>query len=457
MNTLEQQILDLQTQIAAQTAQINQQATQIAVQGQAAQGQAAPPPAQGPFALSPALANRNVIDLLAAPGIKLYKSITAPLDNKFDGSAKELTLFMDELRRKSEESGWNLDLLQVSDRDPITPTNRYLLSLHRLISIEDVQAHAQVYIGTQSRLAQDSEMMYVFLQGSLAKGAKRRMALQHHEYDINGTPDGPCFLKALLSVYFVETMATNFVLREQLIDLPNAMKRYKSDVASFNQYVNEITNNLTAGGESSSDMLVYLFKAYKEVKDTNFLTYMAHKKEAYEDGTLPLTPLTVMSLALTKYNLLKSQQTWLHKTKEEDQLVALTAQLKAANSKLQDLSKVSQTPTTTRTPHPGRHNKKHYEDWCYQNPDHLETMQKDGVTYHWCKFEKRWSNHITAKCYKKIAHDKRTAAEQAKTHTRQGKHKDKKATAKALTLAKALIAMTEGADGQESYSEDDSS
>ena len=363
---------------------------------------------------------------------------------------------MDELRRKADESGWNQDLLRISDQHLVTPTLRNLLSFHRMIDIKDVQAHARAYIGTQSRLAQDSKMMYDFLQGSLTSGAKRRMALQHFEYDINGTPDGPCYLKALLAIYFVETIATNMVLREQLIDLPKAMQKCKSNVDAFNIYVNEITMNLTSGGESSSDMLVYLFKGYREVKDANFLTYMAHKKEAYEDGTLPLTPLTLMSLALTKYNLLQSQKTWLHKTKEEDQLVALTAQLKAANTKLQELSKGSRTPTTTRTPHPGKHKKKHLEDWYFENPDNLEIMIKDGITYHWCKFDKRWGNHKTEKCYKKIANDKRLAAEKARAQPHRGKHKDKKASAKALTLAKALIAMTEGADGQESYSEDDS-
>jgi hypothetical protein len=457
IDTLEQQILDLQTQIAAQTAQLTQQAAQIAVQGQAVPPPVIPQPAQqGPFALTPALANRNVIDLLSAPGIKLYKSITTPLDNKFDGTAKELVLFMDELRRKAEEYGWNQDLLQVSDRHPVTPTIRNLLSFHCLIDIEDVQAHARTYIGTQSRIAQDSSMMYIFIKDSLTKGARTKMATEHQQYDINGTPDGPCFLKALLATYFVETIATNFVLRERLIDLPNAMKRLKFNVSNFNSYVNEITLNLTSGGETSTDMIVYLFKAYREVKDANFLTYMAHKKEAYEDGTLPMTPLTLMSLALTKYNLLQSQKTWLHKTKEEDQLVALTAQLKAANVKLQELSKVSQTPTTTRSPHPGKHKDKHLDAWYFENPDNLDKMSKDGVTYYWCSYDKRWGNHKTAKCYRKIANDKRVAAEKAKSNTHRGKHKDKKATAKALTLAKALIAMTEGADGEESYSDDDS-
>jgi hypothetical protein len=200
-----------------------------------------------------------------------------------------------------------------------------------------------------------------------------------------------------------------------------------------------------------------LFNAYLKVEDANFLTYIEHKKEAYEEGTLPLTPLSLMALALTKYNLLQSQKIWLHKTKDEEQLVALTAQLKAANAKIQSLSTASHTPTTTRTPHPGKHKgKKHLDPWYFENPDGLETMSKDGVTYFWCSWDKRWGNHKTSKCYRKIVHDKEVAAEKAKSNPHKVKHKDKKGKAKALTLAKALIAMTEGADGEESISDDDS-
>jgi hypothetical protein len=95
VDALEQQLQALQTQLAAQTAQIAQQAAQLVQQ---AAHPVAPQPVQPrPFALTPALANQNVIDLASAQGIKLYKSITTPLDNKFDGTSRELVLFMDEL------------------------------------------------------------------------------------------------------------------------------------------------------------------------------------------------------------------------------------------------------------------------------------------------------------------------------------------------------------------------
>jgi hypothetical protein len=333
IQALEQQLQMLQTQLAAATAQIAQQPQPVAPQ----------PPQPGPFALTSALANQNVIDLLTTQGrIKLYKAITTPLATKFNGSSRKLVLFMDELRHKADEFGWNDTLLSVSDQHPITPTNRNLLLHHRLITMANVRAHAMTYIGTHARVAQDSNMMYIFLKESLTEGARSRMANEHQKYDINGTPNGPCYLKAILVTYFVETIATNFVLRQKLQALPDAMKRHKYNVGSFNSYVNELVQNLAHhGGKVTSDLMVYLFAAYEAVNDKSFRTYIAHKKEAYEDGSEQLTVPSLMKLALTKYNLLTDQTSWCKKSPEEEQMVALSAQLEQAKAEIEGLSHAS--------------------------------------------------------------------------------------------------------------------
>ena len=113
---------------------------------------------------------------------------------------------------------------------------------------------------------------------------------------------------------------------------------------------------------------------------------------------------------------------------------------------------------SSNTPLPGKHKhkgKKRLDAWYYENPDNLETMIKDGVTLYWCSFHKCWGNHKTVKCYKKQAHDQRIAEEKAKSTHSKSKHKDKKGSSKTLTLARALVAMTDGADGEASFSEDE--
>jgi hypothetical protein len=460
IQALETQLQTLQTQLTAATAQIAQQAQQVA------QPAAPQPPQPGPFALTPALANQNVIDLASPQGIKLYKAITTPLATKFDGSSRKLVLFMDELRHKADEYGWNHTLLSVSDQHPVTPTVRNLLVHHRLITMANVRAHATTYIGTQERVAQDSHMMYRFLTDSLSEGARSRMANEHAQYNINGIPDGPCYLKAILVTYFVETIATNFVLRQKLQALPDAMEKLEYNVGDFNSYVNEQVQNLAHGGEDTTDLMVNLFAAYEKVNDETFRTYIAHKKESYEDGSLQLNATSLMNLARTKYNLLTDQTSWGKKSLVEEQMVALSAQLEQAKAEIEELSHTSTSPskaediTHTRRTGKGKF-KQWYEPWQYENPDGLTTMTKNGIVLYWCKWHKRWDTHLDADCKARKRHRQAEAEERDnnidKSHpTPTTGTSDKRSKAKALSLAKALIAMTTSTNGQESLSDSDS-
>ena len=265
-----------------------------------------------------------------------------------------------------------------------------------LITIDHVQAHARAYIGTHSRLAQDSKMMYEFLQGSSLREPRsgwlyNTPSMTSMEFRM-GLASSRLSWRSTLWRQWQPT----WYLREQLMDLPKAMIECKSNVDAFNVHVNEITEDLTEVDHNHRTCIVYLFKAYKEVKDPAFLTYMAHKKEAYEDGTLPLTPHSLMSIALTKYNLLKSQRIG-YKRQGGGSTCG------SGRSTQGHSPKASKHPTTTRTPHPGKHKKQTLEAWHYENPDNLETMKKDGITYYWCTFDKCWGNHKTERCYKKIA------------------------------------------------------
>jgi hypothetical protein len=156
----------------------------------------------GPFALTPARVNQNVIDLTMTNGIKLYKAITMPLEIKFDGSSKKLLQFLDDVGQKASNYGWNDALLSISDQDAVNPQNHNLLRHHRKLSLENVHAHASnYYVQTQTWLAQDSSMMYKFLHDSLTSRACARLSTDAGKYLVNGTEDGPCYLKNLLNKF----------------------------------------------------------------------------------------------------------------------------------------------------------------------------------------------------------------------------------------------------------------
>jgi hypothetical protein len=121
------------------------------------------------------------------------------------------------------------------------------------------------------------------------------------------------------------------------------MKELKSDVANVNDYVQSIVSNLASGGQTSSDLIVFLFLAYLEVEDSAFKKFIERRKEEYDDGKEEITVQSLMDQALNKFNQLNENKTWKTKTPEEQQLIALTAQLKEAKDKIAELSKSKST------------------------------------------------------------------------------------------------------------------
>jgi hypothetical protein len=131
-----------------------------------------------------------------------------------------------------------------------------------------------------------------------------------------------------------------FLLCKKLHDLPDKMTKLKFRVTEFNTYVQETMSNLNSGGGTSNDLLVYLFDSYKIVPDHAFHRWQyERKKEDYDDIHEEITPDALMLAAETKYNQITQEDTWEAKSKEEQQILALTTQLKTTTDKLAELSK----------------------------------------------------------------------------------------------------------------------
>jgi hypothetical protein len=296
--------------------------------------------------------------------------------------------------------------------------------------------------------------MYEFLRESLSEAARTHVALQSDRYTVNGTPDGPSYLKVILLTFYVETNATDFHLRETLHNLPKKIKDLKSDVPAFNQHVRETVSDLASGGQVSTDLLVYLFNAYLLVDDHNFKKYIERKKEDYDDNREAVTAESLMTAAETKYNQLKQSKTWKAKTPAEEQLIALTAQLLQAKDQLSKLSKgkssTSSTKTTsTKSDSSASSNKSSstsnkrktdlrtkYPDWRFERKGKDTKLTRNDKTYWWCDVLNMWANHEPKDC---------RAAKQAKDGNKKETRQHGKSTDnKNLHLAKALIAINQG-------------
>jgi hypothetical protein len=145
-------------------------------------------------------------------------------------------------------------------------------------------------------------------------------------------PYGPLLLKLIIRQAHVDSRATVSFLRTSLTLLDTKMSDVDSDIESFNFYVKAQIKGLSARGETSSDLLINLFKGYKLANDVEFLDFIRRKENAYEEGE-DITPNNLMADALVKFKARKLVGQWSAPTKEKGQILALTVQveqLKAA-------------------------------------------------------------------------------------------------------------------------------
>jgi hypothetical protein len=165
-----------------------------------------------------------------------------------------------------------------------------------MLSIKPIRTHATAYIGTATRLTQDSRMMYEFLRDSLTDRAPASLATETAKYMITGTTDGPLYLKTMLIKFYVETKAMNYHLRQQLQRLPTKIAELNYNVSDLNDHVKKILQNLFSGGETSDDLMVNLFEAYLAVNNTAFLRYIERKKDLCDEALEELTQLLSWTL-----------------------------------------------------------------------------------------------------------------------------------------------------------------
>ena len=349
---------------------------------------------------------------------------------------------------KAATCDWNTGLLQISNQDVVNPQNRNLITQHRMLTLENVRAHAATYVGQPTRAAQDARWMYEFLRDSLTESARMRIALQPERFQVNGINDGPCYLKTILITFYVETNATNFLLRKKLHDLPDKMAKLKFKVTDFNTYVRETVSNLNSGGGTSDDLLVYLFDSYKIVPDHAFHRWYERKKEDYDDMREEITPEALMLAAETKYNQITQEDTWEAKSKEEQQILALTAQLKSTTDKLAELSKSKSSSTKAANKKESKNSKgsnkssnkdkdkakqlkEKYPEWRFKRNGNQTKHTVDGKTYWWCDAFNMWAVHEPKDCKGK------GSGNQSKPKPKAGAQHPS-----ALSIAKALVAVT---------------
>ena len=354
-----------------------------------------------PFALTPALANNQVLDYNQPSAIKLYHKATAKLDKEYDCTSSGLKTFLDQINDRALAYGWThiLDIPEDIDSPLEDLTN--LMTGYGQVTLKQVQEHAATYIGTHTRAAQDSLQLYYCIMASLTKEAQDKVRLSSKDYTINGFFSGPCALKVIIREAHIDTKATTNHIRTSLNNLDKYIVTIDSDIEKFNHYVKVQLDALAARGETTHDLLCNLFSAYKAASNQAFVEYIGKKQDQYEEGE-ELEATHLMRLALNKYKTLHDRNEWNNPSKAEEKIIALQAQLKLLQQAKKPTNKKGDGQIKKKTDPGANKNPKSKEKpkWMLIPPKDGEKHHKkvDGKDYHWCPKHKACGRHEPKDC-----------------------------------------------------------
>ena len=354
------------------------------------------------FALTPAQAQAGPIRFGTKEGDKIFAKATEALPELHDLSASNLRDFLHLVEQRANNFEW-AHIMEIP-KEPMEHINEMMedrefinmLKHYGNVTLDQVRDHAKLYVNTETRAAQDSYQLAECIFQSLTKEARNTVTLYSDEYTINGRVSGACLLKVTIRESHIDTNATTRIIREKLSNLDGYMVSIDSDIIKFNEHVKELLDKLHARGEMTQDLLTNIFKAYKVVSDEDFVNYIKGKEDDYDEGKNDITPKSLMLLAANKYKTRKETNEWNAPSKEQEEIIALKAQVeKLKNQKANKQGSPKQPEGENRKVKRGEKRRKSKPKWMLLPPNQGEPHKKivSGKDYYWCATHEAWGRH----------------------------------------------------------------
>ena len=367
----------------------------------------------GAFARFPGLINPGQpLDYENRRDAMIFKLATEWLEEKYDLSPEGLFGYGQRISERGMMYAWD-DVLNVPCAvlgNP-APVIRNIIDNYGIVAMTDCLAYGGTILATNDRRSQASGQLYQFLQNSLTPEAHQTIDVQKTQYQINTEMEGLCLLKHIFSKAHVDTNATITSIRNQISSLDSKMVDLKQDVQSFHNYVLTLEHALKAYGERCDELLTNLFKAYKVIKDEEFIQFVRnHEFNQDQQGGIALTPKVLMTSVENHYSKRLVDDTW-YPTKvktEREKIIAM--ELIIANYAARANNNNNRAPAV-RAPNNNNNNNNAVApnnkkvlnyDWkkIPPKPDGATTYfwPDNQKTYHWCNNHKSWTMHTPEQC-----------------------------------------------------------
>jgi hypothetical protein len=219
----------------------------------------------------------GIIDFISRMGKDVFRFSTEKLDEElYDCHPDGMIQFLQSPSVRALEHGWDNEvngILQIPEdpADALSDTNN-LIESYGMLTLESVRAFEASYIALQVRPAQDTHMLYKCLMNSISKEGKSKITIWKDQCHVDGFPSGSLLLKVIVQESHLDTNATISTIRTKLSDLDAHMLSIGGDITKFNTYVNKgLVESLNARGETTTDLLVSLFKGHLAVEDKSLI------------------------------------------------------------------------------------------------------------------------------------------------------------------------------------------
>ena len=123
-----------------------------------------------------------------------------------------------------------------------------------------------------TRAAQDTNMLYQCLVGSLSKADRMKVMVWEEQYKIKGKPSGNLLLKIIIRESHIDINATTTSIRNQLSSLDQFITTIGCDITKLNAHVQMLLEVLASRGETTH----YLLSTYLRVMQRRQIPHLRH-------------------------------------------------------------------------------------------------------------------------------------------------------------------------------------
>ena len=394
----------------------------------------------------------DVLDLSNDKDTKLFKSACDPFETSFNGEIKHVTPFIDKVKNRAK----HIQCYSIFNVQMPNGNHMSLFDKWSTITKEEVRAAAANRWTTNNWAKQASYIMGKSILESLSEEFRARVIQGAEDYEMIEAGakynDGPCLLKRIFDLVFVQTDDEGFTIRDKILTMK--LSDYDYNVIEFNAAMKDLTMHLKATEDEMGDKATKhsLIRAYNDAKNDTFKRYI---EQMVNFGSLPgLTD--IMLKAERKYKQLVNEGKWDEVSKEE-QILAL----KVENNRLKKERKTKKrSKKDTRSPKKdkkSRQDKETDDSWMYKAPKQGDpaTIKTQGKEWNWCKHHKKWVVIYTKRFGE---HTSDTCLLNPKNKGKKAKKLDKKSEKKRVQIdANAVQDDSDGVPTNSDSSDDESS